>query len=175
MVVAKKSCHVKHIIEVAVEDPFRLKVENFTKYTLKKLRYYEVFTRVRNYNNKKYLRNHGFDKEGSILSNKLKVFNFKPGDIVKVRSKAEILQTLDKRNRLKGCYFMDEMWQYCGTKQRVLKRVDHFFDECKDLMRKTHNIVLLDGLQCSGELGYNEKCDRMCYFFWREEWLEKIE
>ena len=99
----------------------------------------------------------------------------KSGDIVRVRSKEEIRQTLDKKNRLEGCFFMDEMWLYCGTQQRILRRVEGFFDEAELRMFSTRDIVLLDGLNCSGKVSYFEtRCDRFCFFFWKEVWLEKI-
>lgn len=41
-------------------------------------------------------------------------------------------------------------------------------------MKKTRGIVLLEGLMCQGIEGLGA-CDRSCLFFWREEWLEKIE
>ena len=174
----KHSCQVKYVDKLAIEDPNLLKIENYKKIVLRKLGYYLILKNVRANKNQKYLKTHENElnetKTSKDLKN-IKNINLQAGDTVKIKSKAEILKTLDKNNRLKGCYFMNEMWQYCGTIQKVLKRVDYFYDECKSIMRKTHKIVLLDNLQCSGDLGYRNKCDRNCYFFWREEWLEKIE
>ena len=115
-------------------------------------------------------------KNGNINYLKNTASDLKPGDLVKIRSKDQILQTLDKNNKLKGCYFMDEMWQYCGTQQRVLKRVNYFYDEGNFQMRKAKKTVLLDGLHCHGIVSDSkQRCDRHCLFFWREEWLEKID
>ena len=101
---------------------------------------------------------------------------FQPGDMVRVRSKAEILPTLDGWKRYEGCRFMDEMWQYCDTQHKVLKRVEFFFDERNSRFFKASNIVLLDGVHCSGKLSkLMPKCDRSCYLFWKEDWLKKIE
>jgi hypothetical protein len=97
-----------------------------------------------------------------------------PGDLVRVRSRQEIEQTLDRRGKLARCGFMAEMWQYCGTTHRVLKRVEQFLDERDYRIHKTRHIVLLDGVICEGTRDYG-RCDRACFFFWREEWLEKIE
>ena len=52
-----------------------------------------------------------------------------PGDLVRVRSKEDIRATLDHWNQRRGCAFLDEMWPYCGTQQRVFKRVERFLDE----------------------------------------------
>lgn len=96
------------------------------------------------------------------------------GDLVRVRSRKEIQATLDRWRSLKGCGFLDEMAGYCGTNQRVLKRVERFIDERDYRLKKASGIVLLDGLLCSGT-GTTGRCDRACFFFWREEWLEKLD
>ena len=44
------------------------------------------------------------------------------GDWVEVRSKEEILRSLDKNGRLEGLPFMPQMFQYCGQRFRVFKR-----------------------------------------------------
>ncbi len=97
-----------------------------------------------------------------------------PGDAVSVLSKEEIQKTLNHWNGLKGCAFMEEMWVYCGTRQRVLKRVNSFLDERDYKMKKCKGIVILDGVMCNGTKDFG-KCDRSCFFFWREEWLKKVE
>lgn len=95
------------------------------------------------------------------------------GDRVRVRTTEEIKATLDRWNELKGCAFLSEMWQYCGTEQRVLVRMERFLDERDYKVKKCHGIVLLEGLMCTGTPVFG-RCDRRCHFFWREEWLEKI-
>lgn len=96
------------------------------------------------------------------------------GDPVRVRSREEIEATLDRWRALKGCGFLAEMARYCGTTQRVLKRVERFIDERDYRMKKSSGIVLLEGAICSGT-GATGRCDRACFFFWREEWLEKLD
>jgi len=97
----------------------------------------------------------------------------KPGDLVRVRSRKEIEKTLNKWNQLKGCSFMEEMWSFCGTTQRVFKRVETFLDERDYLIKKSKGIVILEGVICEGTKDFG-RCDRSCFFFWRKEWLEKI-
>jgi hypothetical protein len=96
------------------------------------------------------------------------------GDLVRVRSREEIQTTLDRWQALKGCGFLDEMADYCGTTQKVLKRVERFMDERDYRLKKASGIVLLKDVICSGT-GTTGRCDRACFFFWREEWLEKLE
>ena len=98
----------------------------------------------------------------------------KPGITVRVKSKKEIKATLNKWNELKGCMFMEEMSKYCGTEQRVLKHVKRFLDERDYRVKKCKGIVLLENIICQGTIDFGP-CDRSCFFFWREEWLEKID
>lgn len=79
--------------------------------------------------------------------------DLKPGDLVRVRSQEEIKTTLDHWGRLKGCMFMSEgMSGYCGTIQRIFKPMERFLDERDYQLKKTHGIVLLQGLYCQGVL-----------------------
>lgn len=101
-------------------------------------------------------------------------FVLSPGDLVRVKSEEEIRKTLDRWNKLKGCAIMDNMWQYCGSEQRVLKVVKQFLDERDYLLKKCKGVVILDGTTCDGTKWFGP-CDRSCYYFWREEWLEKVD
>jgi hypothetical protein len=97
----------------------------------------------------------------------------KAGDLVRVKSEEEIRKTLNRWNQRQGCGMMEEMWLYCGTTQRVLKRVERFLDERDYLIKKCKGIVLLENLSCQGTKDFG-RCDRSCHFFWREEWLEEV-
>lgn len=102
------------------------------------------------------------------------VLNLVAGEMVRVRSWEEIQKTLDYRNDYKGCGFMAGMKKYCDTTQRVMKRVERFVDERDLRLHKTSGIVILEGLTCNGDERFGV-CDRSCFFFWREEWLERLE
>jgi hypothetical protein len=97
----------------------------------------------------------------------------KTGDWVRVRSREEIQATLNSWKEMKGCAFLDEMWQYCGTNQRVLQSMQRFLDERDYQVKKCKGIILLDGILCRGTPVFG-RCDRCCHLFWREEWLEII-
>lgn len=115
-------------------------------------------------------------KEGKIAASvkmECSKADLHPGDLVLVRSKGEIKTTLNRWNQLNGCSFMEEMWRYCGTTQRVFKRVEKFLDERDYLIKKSKGIVILDGVICEGTKDFGT-CDRSCFFFWRQEWLKKI-
>jgi hypothetical protein len=95
------------------------------------------------------------------------------GDLIRVRSLQEIEATLNHWRQLRGCAFMPDMAEYCGTTQRVLKPMNRFVDERDLRVKKAKGIILLEGVMCHGADGFGS-CDRSCFFFWREEWLEKI-
>jgi len=96
------------------------------------------------------------------------------GDWVKVRSLEEIEATLNHWRQLRGCTFMPEMVEYCGTAQRVLKPMKRFVDERDLRVKKSSGIILLEGVMCQGTAEFGG-CDRSCFLFWREEWLEKMD
>lgn len=55
--------------------------------------------------------------------------DLRPGEWVTVKSKEEIVQTLDGLNRNRGLGFDREMVPYCGVTARVLTRVQKIIDE----------------------------------------------
>lgn len=98
------------------------------------------------------------------------------GDRVRVRPLDYIRGTLDGMGALKGCGFGLGQRKFCGGEYRVLRRVDRFYDEARGRLLKGHHLVLLEGVQCDGSnVPWTEGCQRMCFFFWRTEWLEKLD
>lgn len=98
----------------------------------------------------------------------------KAGDIVRVRSRDEIEDMLDHWRQVRGCTFMPEMAEYCGTVQSVFKSMKRFVDERDLKIKKSPGIILLEGVMCKGTAEFGS-CDRSCLHFWREEWLEKLD
>jgi hypothetical protein len=98
------------------------------------------------------------------------------GDWVRVRSAEEIRKTLDSTGSYRGCGFGSGMFQYCDREFQVVRVVGRFFDEGRGRMLKSRNMVLLDGIHCDGASSPDTLgCDRMCFYFWRTEWLEKVD
>ena len=100
--------------------------------------------------------------------------NLKAGDIVQVRSRAEIRATLDRWNKSKGCAFIDGMWDHCGKIYRVKKPVTRFLSDIDFKIKRCKEIVILDNVFCGGAKPFG-RCDRSCFYFWRKEWLKKVE
>jgi hypothetical protein len=95
----------------------------------------------------------------------------RPGEWVRVKPEKEILASLDHCNQNKGLIWMPIMSRYCDKKLKVYKRVDKIVLESTGEIRKLKNTVLLEGGICDGIYG----CDKSCFHFWREVWLERVE
>jgi hypothetical protein len=113
-------------------------------------------------------------KKGALSFLKGNKDRLEAGDMVRILPMNKIRKTLDKNGRTEGMDFLAGMERYCGKKARVLKRVNYVFDERVWKMRKCKNVVLLEGVICDGREAFQgEGCDRACYFFWKEAWLQK--
>ncbi|MBD3348925.1 MAG: hypothetical protein GF400_06975 [Candidatus Eisenbacteria bacterium] len=98
------------------------------------------------------------------------------GDLVRVRSLGEIRATLDGHRKLRGLQFLHPMAEHCGKTYRVLKRVRRIVNDVDHTVKKVRNVVILDGVVCHGRGIYGrEDCDRTCFFFWKEAWLERVD
>src|SRR5437879_10974067 len=100
------------------------------------------------------------------------------GDFVEVKAPEEILRTLDADGTLDQLPFMPEMVEFCGRRFQVSKRMVktcYYTKAGSSGMRKfrTDDVVLLDGLRCSG--AEHDGCQKACMIFWREAWLRKVE
>ena len=165
-------CQIENIEDMDCTDFFDKTLERFWFFLRNPLTFVAIFRKkMKSYNTPTitYQR-----KQNNVFSRKISAENltvlssssFKEGDIVRIRSREEIQRTLDKNYKLEGCLFMDEMWQYCGTKQKIIKKVENFYDEANFRMCKARNIVLLEGLHCPGKFQrYKANCDRFCLFF----------
>jgi hypothetical protein len=97
------------------------------------------------------------------------------GDWVDVRSKDEILSTLDKNGRLDELPFMPQMFQYCGKRFQVYKRAHKTCDTIAynwdSPGRSVPNGIHLN-LRCDGQ-AYGG-CQAACLIFWKEDWLKPV-
>lgn len=111
--------------------------------------------------------------EGALATTPTAELKLEPGEFVQVKSKAEILATLDRRSRNRGLLFDGEMVRYCGGTFRVLKRVHQIVDEkTGKMMQMKSPCIILEGVACASE--YHRFCPRSIYHYWREAWLERV-
>jgi len=100
--------------------------------------------------------------------------NLQPGEMVEVKTKEEILETLDERDRTRGLRFDREMLRYCGRRGRVLRRVDHIINEKTGKMLAINSdCIIIDGFVCTGDL--HRFCPRSIFPYWRESWLNRVD
>lgn len=93
---------------------------------------------------------------------------------MRVRSREEILATLDENARLDGLPFMPEMLEACGRVFRVEARAHKTCDTImKTGGRRMKEAVHLEGLRCDGSS--HGGCEAGCLFFFKNAWLEQVD
>ncbi len=92
------------------------------------------------------------------------------GDVVEVRSEAEILATLGPDATIDGLPLMPEMLAMCGSRFTVDSRADTtcFYGSLLHMDAAVH----LDGVRCDGSA--HGGCQAGCLIFWKEEWLRPV-
>jgi hypothetical protein len=98
---------------------------------------------------------------------------FKVGDLVEIRSKEEILRTLDRGARLEALPFMPEMLAYCGQRFKIYR---HAYKTCDTVSGR------YIGLRAQGCVHLNMRCDGAafdgcqagCLLFWKTAWLKPV-
>jgi hypothetical protein len=111
--------------------------------------------------------------EGRLERTPTEVLNLKAGDLVQVKSRAEILATLDGNKKNRGLLYDGEMLPYCGGTYAVRKRVERILDEKTGrLITMPRDCIMLEGVTCRGD--FHMHCPRGIYAYWREIWLRKV-
>lgn len=122
----------------------------------------------------KFPRNAGSVPEGQPTPEG--VLDLQPGELVRVKSHDEILQTINASSRNRGLLWDAEMVPYCGGTYRILKRVTKIIDEKTGKMQEFRNpCLILDSVICQAFYsGCRMFCPRSIYPYWRELWLERL-
>ncbi len=100
------------------------------------------------------------------------------GELVRVRTLPEILETTDENLRNRGMGFHQEMVPYTGKTYRVLRRIERIVHEkTGKLIELKNDAVILDEVVCQGRHINNCRrfCPRAVYLYFREIWLERVE
>jgi hypothetical protein len=95
-----------------------------------------------------------------------------PGELVEVKSRAEIEATLDPFGKTRGLAFTPEMLRFCGRRFRVAHRVDKLLIEWTGELRRLSETVALESVICHGIA--MRHCPRSCHHLWREAWLKRV-
>ena len=114
-----------------------------------------------------------YDVSGRLKKTPTQSLHLRVGELVQVKSKEEILETLDSQGRNRGLGFSPEMMKFCGEKHRVGKRVEKAINEANGNLRQIANTVILEEVTCNG--GAHGDCLRNCFCLWREIWLKRVD
>ncbi|MEV6040249.1 hypothetical protein AB0L65_54705 [Nonomuraea sp. NPDC052116] len=99
--------------------------------------------------------------------------DLQPGELVRIKSRDEIIATLNAKGFNRGLGFEEDMARSCGRVARVSARVERCIDEKTGEMLEMKNpCIALEGIICDGV--YKSNCPRAFVPFWREIWLERI-
>jgi hypothetical protein len=106
-------------------------------------------------------------------SNRGRKLNLRVGDWVEVRSKEEILKTLDSKGQIDGMPFMPEMFSFCGKRFQVYKSAHKTCDTVFPTRgRRVDEAVHLE-TRCDGQA--HGGCEAACLLFWKEAWLKPVQ
>jgi len=95
------------------------------------------------------------------------------GELVRIKRKEQVIETLDANGKNRGMYFgNEEASRHCGNTFTVLSRIDRMILEDSGKMRAINNTVLLQNTACSGLCFH--ACARNGHPMWREAWLERV-
>ena len=92
-----------------------------------------------------------------------------PGEMVEIRTKAEIMPTLGPDNRNRKLWFDPEMVPHCGKRAPVNRSVRRIIDESTGKMIRLGDCIVLDNVVCQGI--YHRFCPRSLDQYWRSAWL----
>jgi hypothetical protein len=110
---------------------------------------------------------------GKLKKTPAHALDLQPGELVQVKSKEEIVETLDIRNHNRGMLFDVEMLPFCGGIYRVLRRVNNIIDEkTGKMIYMKYPCIILEGVYCRAD--YHRLCPRAIYAYWRENWLIRV-
>lgn len=94
------------------------------------------------------------------------------GDWVQIKSKQEIVETLDGVGRNRGLNMTQAMTQACGGRYEVLDNFSRMINEKTGKMIEVKNSVSLKNSECYCFYGLGG-CPRGDLLYWREIWLER--
>ena len=113
---------------------------------------------------------------GGVVSGRTptQLLDLVPGELVRIKSREEIVATLDKNLLNRGMGFDAEMARFCGRTARVKARANRCVDERTGRMLTMKNpCIILEDIVCAGAFSAN--CPREFVCWWREIWLERVE
>jgi hypothetical protein len=110
-----------------------------------------------------------------FLGRPTRAHKYAAGEIVRVRDRETISESIRPHSKKDGCLFMDQMWDYCGGNYSVAKVVSIYYNERRGRrFRPRSPLYVLKGLTCEGRVSHFPfRCDHGCPILWHEDWLDK--
>ncbi len=112
---------------------------------------------------------HGYNRSTPAVS-----LNLNPGELVEVKSIADIRRTLNRTAHNRGLFFSPDMRLLCGKQQKVFRKLDKIIVDGTGEMRQMENTVYLEGSQCDCPHVAFGGCSRNEFVYWREIWLRRF-
>jgi hypothetical protein len=97
---------------------------------------------------------------------------YKVGQWVEIRTKQEILATLDQDGCLEGMPFMPEMFAFCGQRFKVHKSAHKTCDTVNPIRSRRLNQTVHLQTRCNGSA--HGGCQAQCLLFWKDAWLKPV-
>ncbi len=113
--------------------------------------------------------------QGRVVSGRTPTerLDLQPGELVRIKSREEIMATLDANLLNRGMGFDVEMSRFCGRTARVKARATRLVDERSGRMLTMKNpCIILEDIVCEG--AFTANCPREYVCWWREIWLERV-
>jgi hypothetical protein len=104
------------------------------------------------------------------------VLGLKPGEVVRVKTAAQIAATLSVSNKNRGLWFDPEELPYCGGIYHVRRQITRIIDERSGRMLTMRTpCVNLEGVGCQAIYSARRMlCPRAITTYWREIYLERV-
>ncbi len=99
----------------------------------------------------------------------------KAGELVEIKSRAEIIETLNAHGRNRGLHFSADQLPFCGGRYRVRGRTDKIIAEGTGEMKNFRDTVTLEDVLCDSACFAFGGCYRSDLLYWREIWLKRVE
>ncbi|MBL9123418.1 MAG: hypothetical protein JNG90_07275 [Planctomycetaceae bacterium] len=111
---------------------------------------------------------------GTLKRTPAETLDLQVGEWVFVKSRDEIVATLDTHGKNRGMSFEAEMLPYCGKRYRVVQRVERLVDERTGHIKQMGSVgIILEDVICAS--AYRTPCPRANLLYWREIWLRRAE
>jgi hypothetical protein len=103
--------------------------------------------------------------------------NLQPGELVRIKSHEEILQTIDSSNKNRGMHWDAELVPYCGKTFKVRDRVTKIIHErTQKMVQMKTPCIVLESVVCQARYSSCRLfCPKEMYPYWREIWLERVQ